>query len=156
MSEVLMIRDDFGKLVPFDSEAANELNKIPVGDTVRVTIKRARNIAFHRKMFALFKLAFDCWDAPTLEYKGQQVSKNFDRFRKDLTILAGHYTSSVNIKGEVRLDAQSLRFAKMSEGEFHDVYRSILSVVWSRVMQQAGYKSEEEVEKAVAELLRYE
>jgi hypothetical protein len=156
MSEILMIRNAFGTLVPFDEEAANEIKKIAVGDTVRVTIKRARNIAFHRKMFSLFKLAFDAWDAPRMEYKGQQVSKNFDRFRKDLTILAGHYTSSVNIKGDVRLEAASLSFAKMTDSEFSDVYRSILSVVWSRVMQHAGYKSEEELEKAVEELLRYE
>ena len=155
MAEIMMIRDDKGRLVCADSDASEALSSVRTGETVSVTIKRSRNLAFHRKAFALFKLAFDMWDAPELEYKGEKIAKNFDRFRKDITILAGHYTASVNVRGEVRLDAKSLSFSSMDGVEFAAVYDSILSTVWDRVLRNAGYTSESEINKAVEELLRF-
>jgi hypothetical protein len=43
------------------------------------------------------------------------VQKNFDQFRKDLTILAGYYESTINLRGEVRLIAKSLNFSAMGQ-----------------------------------------
>lgn len=145
-----------GALVPADGEAQELLTKVRLGQGVRCKITRVRNLLFHRKMFALFKLAFDVWEPEPVEYKGQPVAKDFDRFRKDMTILAGFFKTVISARGEVRLEAESLSFGSMSEERFEQVYKAVLNVVWSRVLRLAGYQDEAEVERVVEELLRFD
>lgn len=52
-------------------------------------IKKARNPAFHRKVFAFFKFCFDHWAADKTEWEHFDERKQFDTFRKHLTVLAG-------------------------------------------------------------------
>ena len=145
-----------GALAPADSETVAFLATLKFGQGVRADVKRARDIQKHRRMFALFNFAFDLWDAPQLEYEGQPVAKNFDRFRKDVTILAGFYDAVTNLRGEVRLEAKSLAFHNMGEEEFQRVYRAVLGVVWERILKAKGYESQEKVDAIVQELLRFE
>lgn len=156
-ADVILLKTPNGALAPADDEASALIGKIKAGQGVRATIRRARNVAFHRKAFALFKLAFDIWE-PTvpLEYQGQPVEKDFDRFRKDITILSGFYKPVYNARGEVRLEAESLSFASMDEERFGKVFKAVLTVVWNRVLKTAGYASEAEVERVVNELMRFD
>lgn len=155
--DVVLVKTPNGALAPADEEARALIEKLKAGQGVRATIRRARNVKFHRKAFALFKLAFDVWEpVEPLEYKGVPVAKDFDRFRKDMTILAGFYKAVYNARGEVRLEAESLSFAAMSEERFETVFRAVLTVVWNRVLKAAGYASEEEVERVVNELMRFD
>ena len=156
-AEALLFRTPSGSLAPADDESRALIETLKIGAPVRAKLARARNLQFHRKVFALFKLAFDSWEpGDTKEYKGRHVEKNFDRFRKDLLILAGFYKATYNIKGDVRLEAESISFASMSEDRFQQVFKAVLNVVWKHVLQQAGYKSEADVERVVEELLRFE
>ena len=145
-----------GTLAPADSETAAFVSRLKFGQGLRAEVKRARNILFHRRMFALLNFAFDLWDCPALEYHGQPVAKNFDRFRKDITVLAGFYEAVTNLRGEVRLEAKSLAFHNMGEEEFERVYKSVLGVVWDRMLRSKGYESPEKVDAIVQELLRFE
>lgn len=145
-----------GSLAPADSETVAYLATLKFGQGVRAEVKRARDIQKHRRMFALFNFAFDLWDTPQLEYEGQQVAKNFDRFRKDVTILAGFYDAVTNLRGEVRLEAKSLAFHNMGEEEFQKAYKAVLGVVWDRILKAKGYSSPEKVDEIVQELLRFE
>ena len=155
--DMVLVKTPNGALAPADEEARALIEKLKAGQGVRATIRRARNVKFHRKAFALFKLAFDVWEPVTpLEYQGLPVAKGFDRFRKDMTILAGFYKAVYNARGEVRLEAESLSFAAMSEERFETVFRAVLTVVWNRVLKAAGYASEEEVERVVNELMRFD
>jgi hypothetical protein len=156
MSELVLCKTPGGALIPADGPSAAFIQHLKVGAGLRGEFKRQRNPKFHRKVFALFQLAFDLWDAPELKYRGQQVAKNFDRFRRDPTILAGHYEAVTNLKGEIRLEAKSLSFASMGEDEFKQVFRSILTAVWERILKAKGYGSTAEVERVVAELLRFD
>ncbi len=156
MSELVLCKTPTGALIPADGPSAAFVQRLKVGAGLRGEFKRQRNPKFHRKVFALFQLAFDLWDAPALEWRGQPVAKNFDRFRRDLTILAGHYEAVTTLRGEVRLEAKSLSFANMDEDEFEGVFRSILATVWEKVLRAKGYESTAEVERVVAELLRFE
>lgn len=156
MAELMLMKTPTGALVPADAAAAEFIQKLKTGQGLKGEFKRQRNPRFHRKVFSLFKFAFDLWDAPELEYKGQKVAKNLDQFRKDLTILAGYYNAHVNLKGEVRVTAKSLSFANMGEDEFGEVFKSLLEVVWRHVLCAKGYDSPERVEAIVEELLRYE
>ena len=155
--KVCVLKSPAGALIPADEEASDLLRKIKAGTPLSVDVKRIRNYKFHKKMFALFKLAFDVWEpVEPLEYKGVPVAKDFDRFRKDITIMAGFYKAVYNARGEVRLEAESLSFAAMSEERFETVFRAVLTVVWNRVLKAAGYASEEEVERVVNELMRFD
>lgn len=151
-----MMKTTSNQLAPIDQSGVDWLAKLKLGAGARVSVKKARNPAFHRKVFALFNLAFENWDAPSLEYKGEPVAKEFDQFRKDITVLAGHYIATTNLRGEVRLKAKSLAFSEMDDEEFSVVYQSILGVVWRKVLAQRGYKSEGEVERVVAQLIGFE
>lgn len=155
--KVDVLKSPAGALIPASEEASDLLRKIKAGTALSVEIRRIRNYKFHKKMFALFKLAFDVWEPETPQtYKGEVVSKDFDRFRKDMTILAGFYKAVYNARGEVRLEAESLSFASMAEDRFEKVFRAVLNVVWNRVLRNAGYETEAEVERVVDELMRFD
>lgn len=156
MTELVLTRSPSGALVPADAPSAEFIARLKVGAGLRGEFKRQRNPKFHRKAFALLQFAFDLWDAPALEYQGQPVEKNFDRFRRDIVILAGFFKQTVNLRGDVRLEAESLSFANMDEDRFSEVYAAILNVVWTRVLKSKGYGTAAEVDRVVAELLRFE
>ena len=156
MAELMLMKTPSGALAPVDEDSAALIAKLKIGQGVKAEIKRARNLAFHRKVFSLFKLAFDAWEPQAVEYKGQSVEKDFDRFRKDLTVLAGHHNTVINIRGEVRVEAKSLSFANMPEEEFQTVYKGLLNVVWRMVLKDAGYLNAEAVNNVVEQLLGYE
>ncbi|UFU12178.1 DUF1367 family protein (plasmid) [Ideonella dechloratans] len=152
-----MLKSPSGALIPASDDAGEMLRKIKVGTPVFVEVKRIRNYKFLKKAFALFKLAFEAWEPVTpLEYKGLPVAKDFERFRKDMTILAGFYKPVYNVRGELRLEAESLSFSSMDDERFETVFRAVLTVVWNRVLKAAGYASEEEVERVVNELMRFD
>lgn len=119
-------------LVPGCEEAREWLQKKKMGATILVEPKELRNPGFHKKWFALVQLAFDYWKdsvSQTLEYKGQHIEPSFERFRKDVTILAGYYQPVVNLRGETRLEADSLSWAKMNEEKFEKLFSATIDVL---------------------------
>ena len=156
MTELMLTKTPGGTLAPADGPSADYIAKMRLGAGLRGEFKRARSIPKHRRMWVLFTFAFDMWDAPQLEYNGQQVAKSLDRFRKDVTILAGYYEAVTNLRGEVRLEAKSLSFANMEQDEFDAVYRAVLTVVWDRILKAKGYADPAAVDAIVDELLRFE
>lgn len=156
MAELMLMKTPAGALVPVDEESAALLAKFKVGQGVKAEVKRARNLTNHRRFFALAKLCFDMWEPAALEYKGELVAKDFDRFRRDLLILAGHFHAVTNLRGEIRLEAKSISFANLAEDEFLRVYRSVLEVAWRKILKEFGYQSPEAVDAVVENLLRFE
>ena len=155
--DIMLVKTPGGALAPVDAEAREMVDKLKLGQGIQASVRRARNVRFHRKGMALFRLAYDVWEPLTpLEYKGLPVAKDFERFRKDMTILAGFYKAVYNARGEVRLEAESLRFSSMTEERFEQVFNAVLNVVWSRVLKAAGYASVEDVEEVIEELLRFD
>lgn len=134
MKEFLFQKGATG-LIPACEEASEWLRKKKLGATILVEPREMRNGAFHRKYFALLNLAFDYWkdNAETLEYRGERVLPDFERFRRDVIILAGFYKPVTNIKGEVRLEAESISFASMDEERFRQLYSATINVLLQRV-----------------------
>ena len=120
---------------PADEESREWLAKLKQGQPVEVQARVPRNAAFHRKYFALLNLAFDYWseEAKTLEYKGEAVLPDRERFRKDCIILAGFYRPVVNLKGEVRIEPESLKWSSMTEERFGELYSATINVLLRRV-----------------------
>lgn len=134
MSDLVLMKTAGGMLAPLDPQGIEYVSKLKLGAGVTATIKKHNNPAFHRKLFALFNLAFEAWEPAAQEYKGQVVAKNFDQFRKDLTILAGYYESTISFKGEVRLIAKSLNFSAMGQEEREAVYSAVINVILAKLL----------------------
>jgi hypothetical protein len=156
MAELFMVRQPGGALYPATDEDAEALRKIKPGAAVRVEVRQVRNYKFHRKWFALAKYAFDVWSdtVSPQEYRGQPVKPDFDRFRKDLTILCGLYTPVFNARSELRLEAKSISFSSMSEDEFEVLFSRTIDVVLQKILVGAEL-TEEQLRQHVDNILAY-
>jgi hypothetical protein len=108
-------------------------NRVKIGEVIKVEFSKPRNTDFHKKYFALLNIGYDAFE-PRAEHKGVTVEKNFELFRKDVTIQAGFYTVTVNLNGELRLIAKSISFASMGEAEFTDLYEKTINVILQKVL----------------------
>lgn len=122
-------------LISACEEATEWLSKKKLGSTIMVEPREIRNGAFFKKWWALVKVGYDFWseNAKTLEYKGKSVQPEFKRFRQDVTISAGFYYPVVNLKGELRIEAESLKWASMTEARFEKLYEATIKVLLDRV-----------------------
>jgi hypothetical protein len=156
--EMMFRKAEFG-LVPANEESNEWLRKKKLGATIEVTAKEIRNAAFHRKWFSLVSLAYDYWkdDAETVEYKGERVQPNFDRFRKDVTIAAGFFDPVVNLKGELRLEPESLKWSQMDEERFTKLYDATIQVLLQRVFNGKVCRtmSEDELRSIAEQITEY-
>jgi hypothetical protein len=150
--ELILAKAPNGSLVPVDQQAMDELAKLKVGQGVRVKVTRMRNYKFHRKLFALLNVAFDAWEPLALEYKGEKVAKNFERFRSDVTVLAGYYEATVNLRGETRLEPKSISFSSMDQDEFEKLYSAVIDVVLQRIL--TNY-TRDDLNNVVEQVLRF-
>ena len=123
-------------LMPIDPDSVAWFNKLKPGEVVRAEFKKVRNYQFHKKYFALLSVGFDNWEPGEINSKYGVPTKNFDRFRADLTILAGFYDTTVRLDGSVRIEPRSISFAKMSAEEFADLYSKTIDVLIKHVYKQ--------------------
>lgn len=158
MTELLFQKGATG-LIPACEEASEWLRKKKLGATILVEPREMRNGPFFKKWWALVSLAYDYWseNVQTVEYKGARVLPNKQRFRKDVTIMAGFYEAVVNIKGEVRLEAESLKWAKMSEERFTELYDATINALLQNVFngKVCPTWSEEELRSVAEQVLQF-
>ena len=143
-------------LIPADGESEEALRAIKVGTFVRVDVHRMRNAAFFRKWWALVRTGFGLWSefAAMPTYQGEPVTPDFDRLRRDLVIPCGRYRAVANVRGEVRLEADSLKWGSMSEAEFEELYDRTLNVLLAKVLPP-GVTDESRLREAADALLRF-
>ena len=143
--EVLCTRSASGALIPMDDVEAAKLKKLKTGGVVRATIEQMRNGPYFRKWWALAKFAFDVASETVepMEYRGQPVQPDFERFRKDLTILAGFYRPVFNARGEMRIEAESLKWSTMTEDRFDALYSATINAVLQKVLHNSKFTEAE-------------
>lgn len=156
MAEVQLVKQLDGALRPANLSDEETLRKIHPGRVVNAKVVQPRNPLFHRKFFALLNFAYEYWNPPKVEYKGQRAEKSFDRYRNDVTILAGYYTVTTDIMGNVKLEAKSISFAEMEDLEFNDLYKAVFNVLWDRVLRHVRGMTEQVAHKTMEDLLRFE
>ena len=154
--ELLLTKQPSGALAPYDEEQADKLAKIKAGAVVRADIAQMRNVKFHRKFFALINFLFGIWEEgmPVVEYRGNAIKPNKRRFRKDLIILTGRHEATFNIRGEMRLEAHSIAFGRMSEEEFEKLFSDVIDVALNRVLNRPDL-TEERIRDYCDQVLRY-
>lgn len=153
MTDIVLMKASGGLLVPADQKSAEHIAKLKLGAGVKVKMTKCNNIQFHRKMFALLGVAFDAWESPELEYKGERVSKNIEQFREDITILAGFYTFAVRLDGSVRFNAKSWSFEKMDDVEKEALYNKIIDVVLAKILTKY---TRSDLDEVVERVLRFD
>jgi len=155
----LLFQKGASGLIPACEEATEWLRKKKLGATILVEPREMRNGAYFRKWWALVKLGFDYWSesAETIEHKGVPILPDFDRFRKDVTIMAGFYRPVVNIKGEARLEPESLKWASMTEERFGQLYDATIRVLLERVFngRVCPTWSEDELRSVAEQVLEF-
>lgn len=156
--ELLLIKQPVG-LVPATDEAREWFASRKLGATFVADVREQRNAAFHRKFFALLQYAFGEWSehAQTIEYKGERVQPDFERFRKDVTILAGFYRPVANLKGELRIEAESISFGRMDEARFEELYSKVIDVLIRKVFngRLGAPRTDEELREIVDDIVRF-
>jgi len=140
-------------LMPIDPDSVSWFNKLKPGAAVKGEFKQIRNYQFHKKYFALLTIAFDNWEPGEIDSKYGKPEKNFDRFRKDLTILAGFYENTVRLDGSVRIEPMSISFGKMDAETFADLYSKTIDVLIKHVYKQN--MDAEELNEIVEQYLRF-
>ena len=150
---IILTKGPMGFL-PGDPETEEFATKIKIGESIHSDFRRMRNIGFHRKLFSLFHLAFDNWHPAEITTKYGVPAKNFERFRKDCTILAGYYHLVHRLDETFRVEADSLSFGKMDQDTFDKLYQRILDVLMEKIsmFQAIG---EEEVRALCDKFLAY-
>lgn len=141
-----------GYLVPASGDDLEELEKLRNGTVYRVDVVKERNSLFHRKVLSLMRLGFGCW-IPEETDDGKQVPiKNFDRFRSDITILAGFFDVVYTVDGKPVPEAKSISFANMDEIEFEDLFSKIADVLLCNILKNY---TREDLDAAVEKVLGY-
>jgi hypothetical protein len=123
------------------------------GEVISCEIKRPRNYKFLQKFFTLINYAYSVWEPEEVEYKGKVAEKSIDRFREDVTIMAGYYKTVVNVKNEVKLIAESISFANMEEDEFERLYSKTINVLLKLVF--ANY-TKADIDKVVEDIIGFD
>lgn len=155
--DLIIIKTASGLFAPYGEEAQAACAGVKVGQLLQGKFTRMRNYEFHKKFFALMQIGFDIWSdsGAGAVYKGEVIAPNLDRFRKDITILAGFYETSVRLDNTVRIEAKSIGFGSMDQIEFEQVYSKCIDVILKHVMRP-GQMTEEQLRARVDEVLRFD
>ena len=141
-------------LIPSDAEAEEWFHKQKTGSVISAEVKQVRNPGFHKKMFALLNLAFEYWNPGDVSSEYKNPEKNFDRFRRDITILAGYHHAVVRLDGSVRIEADSISFGSMDQETFDKLYQNVLTVVMKRI-PVLDKMTKEEIDELVNKFLQF-
>lgn len=133
MAKYQMIKLSGGILTPATDEMAENLKSLKNNEQYEIEIKRQRNPAFHRKVFAFFAFCYDCWSGAHTEWEFQDPDAQFDTFRKNLTVLAGFRVVTYTLDGRFRVEAESLSYANMEQDRFEKVYKALINAAIKHV-----------------------
>lgn len=126
------------------------------GEMFNVETLFPRNPIFHRKMFALLTVGFDNWepDRKRFSYHNRPIEKNFERFREQVLIMAGHYDQVFSLRGDkMELVARSISYAAMDDAEFETLYSAVIDVLLREVCTR--YAGREELEDVADKVLGF-
>lgn len=156
MREVQFIKGPGGTLRPATQMDVEALEKIGNGSLLHAKIVQPRNGRFHRKFMAMIGLGYEMWRPEEIEYNGIKSVKSSEVFRKEVTIRAGFFTVTTDIRGNTKLEAQSLSFASMDDTEFSRVYSAVFNVIWEMVLKHVRGMTKEQADNTINQMLDFD
>lgn len=125
MSKVpLFFRKQGGALVPMSEQARESLSRLPVDRDVVVEVKQPRNIAHHRKFWALAQLVFE----------NQEYFPTVEAVVAALKSATGHCDMIAGKDGTMIAVPRSISFGSMDQVEFNRFYDSCVTVVVEKII----------------------
>lgn len=143
MAEILLVKTQAGLrgMTPEDENARLAFHRmvdgLGEGELVKLKHTCPRLSWKHRKFFAMLTVGFEHWEPVRKRktYKGRPIEKNFEQFRKDVTILAGFYDQAFDLTtNKMTLTAKSIAFDKMEQDEFDQLYNAVANVLLKDVL----------------------
>lgn len=127
-----------GGLYPCDNEDYEKIRKLPMGKAIKVTANVNRNYQFHKKFF---KLIHTAWEMCGEEMQAKFA--NVENFRKSVLILSGIVDNVYNPRtNEFLQQAKSLKFEKMDNFEFTEVYENVRETLFDLFFSEQCSKDE--------------
>lgn len=162
MAEICLVMSDKGVLHGLTGDDDRSWKRfkrwaksLAPGEIFSFSFEHERDSVQHRRYMKMVRYAFHHWEpAPgaALEHKGMVVAKDFERFRKDVLILAGFFEAKFALDGSVVLEAQSLKFKKMPQTTFEQVYAATFDVLLKHVLTTY---TRENLQEVVQQLERF-
>lgn len=162
MAEITLVKTPDGELrgmserdVVAYKNFKTRIKHLEAGELIEIEAKLPRNSKMHRKYFALLNLGFEHWESNRKHktYKGKPVTKSFESFREEILILAGFFEQTFTLKGDLKLEAKSIKFAKMEQDEFEDLYSKTINVLLEHVF--ITYKDRAEIDAVIEQVMRF-
>ena len=130
---VLFAADDF---------SAEKFKKLPHDKAFEIEVKIGRNPEFHAKVFKFLRFCFHYWKSDR-EFMSEE--SQFDKFREDLTIIAGFYEKCFDLDGGLSLKAKSISYANMEQDEFASFYSAIYNAAIANIFRGCDAEVEREL-----------
>ena len=132
----IYLQKNYGVLVPANEDAEEIIKGMKQGQAIKLKYTFPRNYENHKRFFAFVNVTFEI----------QDHFDNPKHYRKWLIMKSGHYSIIVAPNGFQIFDADSIRFDKMDEATFRQVFSDCIDVflsVWGDRI------SREELERVV-------
>lgn len=125
--EFIAIKTASGLRPAFDSDF-EIYSKIKIGDPIKITFKKVRNLEFHRKYFALINCAWQYQNEKTTNH----FKCNIELFRKTVEISAGHCDMIYSISRKEWVEIpKTISFSSMDNNEFSELYERVKDVIFN-------------------------
>ena len=130
--KIEMIKLPGGSFHPFNDMEQEKTVRFKTNELYTVEIKHTRNYQFHKKVFAFFNFCFEHWSGDQ-DFRNLDMIAQFNRFRNQLTVLAGYRTELYNINGDLRVEAQSISYSGMDQENFEQFYHALVNAALKHI-----------------------
>jgi hypothetical protein len=121
--EVLLIREGT-HLVPADTLSAEAVAGIKARETVTASIRRPRNPAHHRKLWALLSAV----------YENQTLFATKEDLLNAIKIETGLFDKGVTVNGIPWVAPKSISFTAMDQARFEEWYEKAVDVILTKIL----------------------
>src|SRR5512147_754375 len=142
---IMYVQNTEAGLLPLYDSDDFEKRKLKIGTDYKVEIKKARNYQFHKKYFALIKLAW-----LTMPEKFDSQYPHPENLRKALQIEAGYFETSYTLDGTQLIESKSIAFDELDEYGFQELYNKVLDVILKWILPN---NTSEEIERELINFL---
>ena len=116
--KIQLIKVNNTHLAPSLEQDEEVIEKWKTGDILSCDVKKARNLRFHRKFFALMQIVF----------KNQNKYDNLTDLLTEVKLRTGHYEEHLTLKGVLIYTPKSIAFEKMDDFAFSIFYQKTLDI----------------------------
>ena len=119
--DIYLNKDSYNRFLPAFGSDYDNASKISVGETVKASITKPRNVQFHKKYFAMIERIHHCMDEGM-----EKVYPQPENVRYVIMILIGEFEIIILPDGTQNKKPKSISFASMDDLKFEEIYSKSL------------------------------